>query len=120
MKNQSLQFERNPFSRVLKFSEESFDTLMNLEDHSFRLLHYLVYRSRRNRLSTLAHTAEDDFEIFFDVEDASKKTNRSSMTIYKAIKDLEENKIIAKSRKSYKYYINPQFLFHGTKRRSKK
>ncbi|HLN22270.1 MAG TPA: hypothetical protein VK213_14340 [Bacteroidales bacterium] len=111
--------ETNPFNKGTKFDDKSFITLMNLNDYSIRLLHYMAYTSSKKRYSYLPNITED-YKIEFDIEDAQIKVNKSHTAIYRALEDLIQNNIIARTERHHKYFINPKFLLHRANRRLKR
>lgn len=59
------------------------------------------------------HKDTDKFYLYID--DVVKKTGLSKMTIYRALGNLCEREIIARGRTEYEYFINPMFVFNGSR-----
>jgi len=53
-------------------------------------------------------------EIIFDIEECMEYTRyKSERSIFYGLAELIENGIIARSTKTYRYYINPMIVFNG-------
>ena len=59
------------------------------------------------------HVNSDKFYIY--VEDVIQATGYSKMTIYRGLGDLCEREIIARGRSEVEYFINPMYVFNGSR-----
>lgn len=101
------------FMRQIQVDEDKFakiyisqlGTLWNLQKTSMRVLTYILSIIRPN-----------DDRIYFDMKECLKYCNyKESKSVFTGLLGLVKSKIIARSNKSYLYYINPAIVFNGSR-----
>lgn len=79
------------------------DLLMDLKPEGIKLLGYIIKNLEEGK----------DY-IILDKEGFISRVNyKNVQSVYKGIKELEDNKVIAKSNITSKYWINPYYIFNG-------
>jgi hypothetical protein len=79
--------------------------LWNLQKTSMRVLTYILHALRPN-----------DDRIYFDMKECLKYCNWSvKQSVYNGLIGLINSKIIARTGKSYLFYINPSIVFNGSR-----
>lgn len=92
--------DKAQFAKIYLSSLRAFFSLSNT---AIRVLAYIMTIVEKDR----------DF-IYFSVEDCMEYTNyNSEKTIFKGLGELLDNDFIARSDKSYKFFINPCIFFNG-------
>jgi hypothetical protein len=58
---------------------------------------------------------KNDVTVFLDVEEMTELLDISKPTYYNALFELVNAKVLARSKVSYKFFVNPLFIFNGNR-----
>jgi len=98
-----MKFQTVDKEKFVKVFTENVSSLFDLSRPAIRVFCYVLDRAKPNI-----------DQIIFDLEDAKEFTGYTSKgTIFKGVSELIENRIIARSKQYYIYYINPNIFFNG-------
>lgn len=101
------------FMRQIQVDEDKFakiyisqlGVLWNLQKTSMRVLTYILSIIKPN-----------DDRVYFDMKECLDYCNyKESKSVFNGLLGLIKSKIIARSSKSYLYYINPSIVFNGSR-----
>lgn len=101
------------FMRTIEVDEDQFTklyisqlaALWELPRQSLRVIGYILKNLRPN-----------DDKIYFDMEECMKYCDyKTDVSVFQGLLGLVKAKIIARSNKSYMYYINPLIVFNGSR-----
>jgi len=56
---------------------------------------------------------KDELQILFDIDECEVKTEYSRATIYRALAELLDAEIIARTKYQWLFFINPLYIFNG-------
>ena len=100
-----IQTQKVDSNQFAKLFVNEIKNLLDLSQTTYKMLLYIM---------TLLKPNKDEIYIF--VPDVMEHCNwKNKPTVYKAIKELIQNEIIAPSWKPNIYFINPSILFNGDK-----
>lgn len=92
--------EKNKFTKLY---EEGLRVIYGLSKTALKVFSYIAQSITPNK----------DF-IFFDSDDCAKSLGfKQNLSINQGLSELIENKFIARTEKTYKFYINPNMFFNG-------
>lgn len=96
------EIDKTKFAKLYISEMSSF---MDLTKTGLRVLFYVLAKMPQDR----------DF-ILFDIEEAMKITGyKTEKSVFTGIGELLECRFLARSNKTYLYYINPQIAFNGNR-----
>lgn len=91
--------------KFIKLFHDNLRIFYQLKSSTFKILLYIFEVLIMNK-----------DHIYFSINDCIEKTHiKSRATITSALSDLIENKIIARTKDHYKYFINPTIFFNGNR-----
>lgn len=93
--------DRETFAKVFY---QGFAAFSDMKPSYMKVFQYIIEQ---------LHKDSDKFYLYLD--DVIEQTGLSKMTIYRALGNLCEREIIARGRTEYEYFINPMFVFNGSR-----
>ena len=58
---------------------------------------------------------KESLDIVFDIDDCERETQYSRSSIYRALGELLDANVLGRTKYQWKYYINPKFIFNGSR-----
>ena len=89
-----------------QFTKVFHDQIKNTADISDRAVRILMWYIARE-------LGKDKLEVIFDIDECERVTAYSRASIYRALGELLDANIIARTKYQWMFYINPLFIFNG-------
>jgi hypothetical protein len=90
-------------TKFTKLYEDGIRVIYGLSKTALRVFSYIAKSIQPDK----------DF-IYFDTADCAKEVGfKAAISVTQGLSELIENKFIARTEKTYKYYINPNMFFNG-------
>lgn len=92
--------DRDAFTKIY---HESIKHHANIGDAAVKVLTWYI----------AGKLGKEELEVVFDLDECATRCNYSKATIYRALGELLDAEIIARTKYQWKYFINPLFIFNG-------